>query len=195
MKQEKKNAIAVCVLAGGRSKRMGCEKHSVIIPGDGRTFLDRICDETDVVFPEHVSGRYLSVRGDQNIARDGFKIVTDRFGDTGPLGGIASVLMEAERDGFDAVLMIACDMTAYDHKEIIKICECYEGEDVLFARTDKAHIQPLASIYGVVAREAIQKQIEEGNYRIRDIAAIVNKTGYFDTEDPGNYINQNTPPH
>ncbi len=51
------------------------------------------------------------------------------------------------------------------------------------------------SIYGVGAREAIQKQIEEGNYRIRDIAAIVNKTGYFDTEDPGNYINQNTPPH
>ena len=73
MKEERKKNIAACVLAGGQSKRMGRPKHSVVIPGDGRTFLDRICDEIDHVYPSVISGRYISLRADQNIERDGYK--------------------------------------------------------------------------------------------------------------------------
>ena len=192
MKEEKNKNIAACVLAGGQSKRMGRPKHSVIIPGDGRTFLDRMCDEIDRVYPSVIRGRYISMRSDQNIEREGYKCVCDRYEAIGPLGGIASALADAKRDGFNAVLMLACDMTAYNCQEIINICERYDGDDILFARTDETDIQPLASIYGITVLDAIMTQIDNGNYRIRDLEKLVKKSEYFDSVCPERYFNQNT---
>ena len=191
-KEENKTNIAACVLVGGQSKRMGRPKHSVVIPGDGRTFLDRICDEIDHVYPSVISGRYISLRADQNIERDGYKCVCDRYEAIGPLGGIASVLADAKRDGFDAILILACDLTAYDCREIINICDRYDGDDILFARTDEKDIQPLASIYGITVLDAIQTQIDNRDYRIRDLEKLVKKTEYFDSAHPERYFNQNT---
>ncbi|MCR5687935.1 MAG: NTP transferase domain-containing protein [Lachnospiraceae bacterium] len=171
---------------------MGRPKHSVVIPGDGRTFLDRMCDEIDHVYPSVVRGRYISMRPDQNIEREGYKCVCDRYEAIGPLGGIASVLADAKRDRFDAVLMLACDMTAYDSQEIINICERYDGDDILFARTDETDIEPLASIYGITVLDAIQTQIDNGDYRIRDLEKLVENIGYFDSVYPERYFNQNT---
>ena len=180
-KEENKTNIAACVLVGGQSKRMGRPKHSVVIPGDGRTFLDRICDEIDHVYPSVISGRYISLRANQIIERDGYKCVCDRYEAIGPLGGIASVLADAKRDGFDAILILACDMTAYDCREIINICDRYDGDDILFAR-----------IYRITVLDAIQTQIDNKDYRIRDLEKLVKKTEYFDSAHPECYFNQNT---
>lgn len=191
--QENRNIrIAAAVLAGGRSKRMGSPKESVIIPGDGRTFLDRICDEVDEVYPERIIARYISVRCGQHVNRKGYETVTDRYEGTGPIGGIASVLKQARGDGADAVLVIACDMIRYDHAEIRRICGQYAGEGVLFARTNML-VQPLASIYSVSAAEDLMSMIAPKDYRIRDLAGYIQNVGYYDSDHVDNYENQNFP--
>lgn len=185
--------IAAAVLTGGRSLRMGSPKESTVIPGDGRTFLDRICDEVDITYPNTISGRYLSVRADQDVCRTGYIRVPDRYDGIGPLGGIASVLMRAYDDGFEAVLMLACDMIRYEHGEILSICEHYHGEDILFARTSPDDLQPLASIYSTGILDAVQSQTDSGDYRIRNLSGRLRDVLFYDSSDPGFYENRNTP--
>ncbi len=190
-KTSKDIKIAAAVLTGGKSSRMGRPKESVVIPGDGRTFITRICDEVDMVYPETVSGRYLSVRSGQEIDRPGYIIVPDIFDGIGPLGGVASLLSRAKADGYDAVLALAVDLITYDHDEIVRICDHYDGEDVLFTRTEGVGLQPLASIYNVSTFSSITDMIEEGNFRIRDIAGRCKRVGYYDSDSPGWYEDQN----
>lgn len=185
--------IAAAILAGGRSVRMGSPKDAVVIPGDGRTFLGRICDEVDIIFPYVISGRYISLRPDQDIRREGYVYVPDRFEGAGPLGGIASVLLTAADDGFDAVLVLACDMIRYDHEEIGSICGCYRGEDVLFARSGVSLIEPLASIYSVSAADTIVSMIGRKKYRIKDLAEEDCSIAFFDSGRSLCYENRNTP--
>lgn len=190
--ENRKYNIAAAVMIGGRSVRMGQPKESVIIPGDGRTFLDRICDEVDITYPKIISQRYISQREDQKILRVGYVPVYDIYTGIGPVAGIASVLERAKADGYDATLFAACDMTGYDHNEIINICESYHGEDVLFARTDEVRIQPLASIWSVKCLPAVLSMIEKGDHRLRDITEFVDNIRYYDTLCPDAYANTNS---
>ncbi len=184
--------LAVCILIGGRSERMGQPKESVIIPGDGRTFLDRICDEIDKAYQKIISQRYISQREDQQIIRDGYVPVYDKYTGIGPIGGIASVLERAGKDGYDATLFLACDMTGYHYDEISQICTRYHGEDVLFARTDGRRVQPLASIWSVKCLPAVLSMIEKGDHRLRDITEFVDNIRYYDTLCPDAYANINS---
>ena len=208
--------FAICVMVGGQSKRMGRPKENVIIEGDGRTFLNKICDEIDAACCEMVSDdvsddvsedvvdstsemtrgpimkKYISVRAGQKIKRSGYIPVEDVFDNIGPIGGIASVLRKAQEDGVDAVLFLACDMIRYESAEIQRIFEVYKGEDVLFARTESRGLQPLASIYSVKVLEAVEKQIEEGDYRLREITGSSANIGYYDAVNEEFYANVNS---
>ena len=184
--------IAVAVMAGGQSKRMGRPKETVVIPGDGRTFLDKICDEIDTVFREINGIKYISVRKGQKISRSGYESVEDIYDGIGPIGGIASVLKRAEKDNASAVLFIACDMIKYDCNEIGRILAAYKGEDVLFARTKERGMQPLAGIYSVHALGAITAQITAGDYRLRHIAEHLDNVGYYDAMNEELYENVNS---
>ena len=185
--------MAVAVLVGGRSIRMGLPKESVVIPDDGRTFLERICDEVDIMSDRLFIARYLSVRVGQCIERDGYINVSDRYEGIGPMGGIYSSLGRAAADGAGSVLILACDLIGYDHNEITGICDSYKGEDILFARTGDGRLQPLASIYSADILPAIRDLIERGKYRITDMSDTCANVGYYDTFRNECYINQNTP--
>ncbi|MBR1507520.1 MAG: molybdenum cofactor guanylyltransferase [Eubacterium sp.] len=189
-----KYRIAAAVLAGGRSKRMGSPKESMIITGDGRTFLDKICDEVDECFGKCIDLRILSLREGQTVFRDGYMPVYDRYDDIGPLGGLISILEKAVSEGIDACLIIACDMINYTAEEIRRICEEYKGEDILFARTDyDKRIQPLASIYSVKMLQYAVKMAEEGDYRMRKLADMTENVGYYNSRNTELYANINYP--
>lgn len=185
--------MAVAVLVGGRSIRMGLPKESVVIPDDGRTFLERICDEVDIISERLFVARYLSVRDGQCIERDGYINVPDRYAGIGPIGGIYSSLEKAAEDGAGSVLILACDLIGYDHNEITGICDSYKGEDILFARTGDGRLQPLASVYSADILPAVRDLIERGKYRITDLSDTCANVGYYDTFRNECYINQNTP--
>ncbi|MCR5476769.1 MAG: molybdenum cofactor guanylyltransferase [Lachnospiraceae bacterium] len=184
--------IAVAVLAGGHSTRMGSPKETKILEGDGRTFLEKICDEVDAARPGVIPGKYLSLREEQEIRRKGYRKVADRYGDIGPLGGIASVLEQAGEDGFHAVLVLACDLIRYDTAELEEICGRYRGEDLLFAEGGGS-LQPLASIYGVSLLPAARELIRRGQYRIRLLGEEPARVSVYVSGRPEVYENRNTP--
>ena len=184
--------IAAAVLIGGHSTRMGCPKEDVLIPGDGRTFLEKICDEVDAVYGKYISARYLSVRKGQIRFRNGWISVSDKYDDIGPMGGLVSVLKKAKDDGMDAVLLLACDMIRYDKAEITNICRAYSGEDILWARTDMKDLQPLASIYGTGIIKTAREMADKGENKIRSIGQYITGAGYYDSVDPGKYDNVNS---
>lgn len=185
--------IGAAVLIGGRSTRMGYPKEDIIIHEDGRTFLDRICDEVDDCFGEYLCRRYLSVRKGQKRTREGYTVVEDEYDDIGPIGGLVSVLKKASADGCDAVLLLACDMICYPGSEMIRICKRYTGQDILFARTEGKNIQPLASIYSVGILDTAIRQIRSGEYRLRRLGEYSDKVDYYDADFLTAYENVNTP--
>ena len=189
----KEHKIAAAVLVGGRSTRMGRPKENMIIEGDGRTFLEKICDEIDACFPDCICARYLSVRKGQEIYRKGYVRVEDEYDDIGPLGGIISVLKRAKEDGADAVLFLACDMPGYDRNEICTICGTYKGEDILWARTDGKDIQPLASIYSTGILKAAMSMAGRGDHRLRDIGRYADRVAFYDSDKTHKYVNVNSP--
>lgn len=182
---------AVAILVGGHSSRMGRPKENIVIEGDGRTFLEKICDETDECAGDLVLGRYLSVRKGQDIYGEGYTVVEDICDDIGPLGGIISVLKTALEDGYDAVLFLACDMPYYDKDEMRGIISAYRGEDILWARTGGKDIQPLAGIYSTGMLDRALKQANKENYRLRCLGEGA-RTGYYDSKYPGKYRNINS---
>ena len=184
--------LGAAVLVGGRSRRMGRPKESVVIEGDGRTFLEKICDEVDACINDHICLRYLSVRKGQKTGRDGYVSIEDKYDDIGPLGGIISVLERAGEDGLDAVLFLACDMIRYNSEEITSVCSRYKGEDILWARTDGTDIQPLASIYSTGIVKNLRNMADKGDYKLRDLEKYVKHTGFYDSNDAGLYMNVNS---
>ncbi len=93
--------VACCVLAGGRSSRMGQDKRS--LPHLGSTFLDTALDLAALY-----SDRYLSLAvNDPWDTFDDFKTLRDRFEAKGPLGGIAEALRHTRQPW---LLVIPCDM-------------------------------------------------------------------------------------
>lgn len=184
------SGIAAAVLIGGHSRRMGKPKENIVIKGDGRTFLDKLCDEVDSCYGQCIGGRYISVRKGQSVYRDGYITVEDIYDDIGPLGGLISVLTQAGKDGYSAVLLLACDMIGYDSAEIKNICDMYQGTGILFARTKDGAIQPLASIYGTDVTADAVKKAEEGDYRLRNLEGTCPAL-FYEAENTAAYINCN----
>ncbi|MBR5766970.1 MAG: hypothetical protein IKX95_09315, partial [Lachnospiraceae bacterium] len=76
--------------------------------------------------------------------------------------------------------------------EIENICNRYTGQDILFARTDKSAIQPLASIYGVDLTERAIMQAGLGDHRLRKLADVTENVGFYDSGSSDAYRNVNT---
>lgn len=184
--------IGAAVLIGGRSTRMGSPKENMIIKGDGRTFLDKICDEIDKSIGKCVETGYISLRRGQQVPEKGYVAVEDIYTGIGPLGGIISVLEAARRDGLDAVLILACDMIDYTESEIEAVCGCYSGEDILWVRTPGGDIQPLGSIYSTGIIRSAVSLASNGIYRLRALGDAVNRVGYYDSPDVKAYRNVNS---
>ena len=187
-----KYKIAVAIFAGGRSVRMGKPKES-LTTGDGRTFLERICDEAEACTQTCICGKYLSVRRGQEADIDGFTTVEDDYDDIGPLGGLIPGLRRVKEDGMDAVLAVAVDMVKYDRYEIEGICSAYSGEDILLPRTSDGRAHPLAGIYSVKIIKRALMNAKEGKYRMTDLQGEDVRTGYYDTPSDAAYININRP--
>lgn len=97
--------IAACVLAGGRSTRMGEDKRHLIF--QGATLFQHA-----LALAEGYCPRYVSLAADDPLEQvPGFTIVRDRIEGRGPLGGISEVLAMSTQAW---VLFFPCDMPLLD---------------------------------------------------------------------------------
>lgn len=183
MKSSEREKIGVAILAGGRSSRMGMAKSEIVIPGDGRTLLDRICDEMSFF-----DCRYLSLRKDQTVRRHDYKRVDDMIEDIGPLGAICSLLSVSEAG---ALLVLACDMPGYMKEHALRMAQHYKGEDILIPRTPGG-FEPLAAVYGRSILPLIRRRIGENRYKLTSLLELTDKVTVIDEKDPEPFRNINS---
>lgn len=139
IENRKLNAL---ILAGGKSSRMGKDKGALEYHGKPQVqFLKEIlapfCDDV-----------FVSCRNDQ-IEKSHLSVenlITDRFLDMGPLGGISSALMANQNCGW---LVVACDLP-YLNKESIETLIQHRNPYKLattFMNYEVNRLEPLCSIY------------------------------------------------
>jgi len=179
------NKIAIAILTGGLSTRMGSPKENIelVINGKKATFLQHLCANFEA-FPK----RYISENKNQNYDLEGYISIKDEYEEIGPLGGIYSVLKNSNAE---AVLFVACDMPLFSYEVAMKLLEKYDGEDALVSMVNGIR-QPLASIYTKACIPHIERQINDGNYKLGVLINSVN-TKYVDMSEYNDYyINVNT---
>ncbi|MCD8156100.1 MAG: molybdenum cofactor guanylyltransferase [Clostridiales bacterium] len=157
--------LAILLLTGGYSTRMGQNKANLKI--GNRTFVEKIAAELSSCGPV-----CLSVSADvkpELIAAD-YPSIVDEVPHIGPLGGICTAMRQIPADQF---FVCACDMpfmrAAY-LQHLIRIREQLPpgSWDALLVRDQNGRIYTTAGIYHRRLLPQIEKQIREGNYRLRD---------------------------
>lgn len=158
--------VAVIVLAGGRSTRMGRDKASLVL--DGRTLLQRVVDAAGVVATEVVvvgaPGRDLPAVVSPRMLR----MVADSVEGQGPLAGILAGLEWTERE---VALVVGCDQPFVLPALLAHLAE--------LARTHAAAVpvvdgrpQPLASAVRREALTGLRRAFEDGARAARVIADL-----------------------
>ncbi len=184
-----KQDISCIILAGGKNSRMGKQKiflrfgESSIL--ELQTFLLRQIFE-EIIVVTNTPNAYQT---------DDTKIIRDIISECGPIGGLYSGLsVSSNIHSF----LIACDMPFINIELIRYMVRQIEDHDIVIPVSSRG-METLFAIYSLNCLESIVKQIELGNFKLKDILHIHNVRYIFQEEihdfDPEEYsfFNINTP--
>ena len=157
---EKRRSIGAVILAGGKNRRMQGEKKLFFSLG-GRSFLDRL-KESFKAFDQ----LYLSVDAAGPYEATGLPLIIDHYPAIGPMGGICSALEDCPED---ALFIAACDMPYLQGETVSAMARTYlTHPDEIIVAADGERIHTLLGIYPKSILPEMKKQIERGNYKMRD---------------------------
>ena len=144
------------ILAGGESRRMGCDKS--LLPIDGARFIDHIYRRLDALFEE-----VIIVTNSPGLYQDiPCRKVPDIYFAKGSLAGIHSGLCHA---GSDRIFAVACDMPLLSADLIRYICDQADDADVVIPRAG-SELEPLHALYAKACIPAIEDVLDAGRRRI-----------------------------
>ncbi|MFO7899753.1 MAG: molybdenum cofactor guanylyltransferase, partial [Planctomycetota bacterium] len=156
----RQSRIAGVVLAGGQSARMGRDKARLRL-GE-QTLLERTTGLLCKLFDEVL---VVVDRADRIGAARGARVVEDLVPRIGPLGGIYTALMTTERP---AVFVVACDMPRLDARVISDQLRPWEPADAdALVPLVEGRAEPLHAVYSRRCVPAIERRIEQRDYRVR----------------------------
>ena len=171
------------LLAGGESRRMGCDKRDLRLGGE--TLLQRNLTFLGGVFP--LVG--LSVRSADQAPPDlpeGVAVVPDETPGS-PLAGLASVL---GRFG-EPVFAMAADLIAPQRSAVRRVLDAYRDVDVALPVADD-HLEPLHAVYGPRCLPHMRQLLAAGAHSILDLFPLVRVARVPFTETAP-FFNVNTP--
>ena len=134
----------------------------------GKTFLEHLAD---ILSPSGMS-MFLSAAYYKLEPPAGFRLVEDCVRDEhgeyiGPLGGILSCLIEAEKQGLDGVFFLPADAPLYDLKLTRRLTGAMQTDTFIVMPTDHiGRMHPVFGWYSVRCIPFILQLAEEHDYRI-----------------------------
>lgn len=151
-----------CVLAGGKSRRMGQDKAFLSF---GEKFLIEDMVERFYSMSENVciSSAVGDVAQKMIHAKKKPIEVADLYTGIGPLGGIYSLLHCVKDD----IFVVAVDMPLVDVRLVQCMLELAGGKAAVLQRSD-GRLEPLFAYYTKECGAAAWSQIQSGNYRMTD---------------------------
>ncbi len=164
------------ILCGGRSKRMGKDKGSMILNGKPMILhvldtISNIADEIILVLrDEDQVKRYKELLEDKYSS---LKFVTDKTKDKGPLIGLFTGL-SAIRSDYAQIL--PCDSPFISRIFVLNMFKAAEyGEfEALVPQWEDGHIEPLHSIYKKTVLNTINNLIKEQQMDVKSLIMNIN---------------------
>jgi molybdenum cofactor guanylyltransferase len=175
---------SIIILCGGRSRRMGEDKGSLVLNGKPMIIhvldaIKDIADEIVLVLRDHDQiDNYKSFLKDENVP---IKIVTDEIKDQGPLVGILTGLSQIDSE---YAQILPCDSPFISKEFVLKMFEIAEGKkfDAIVPIWDDGHIEPLHSIYKRDIISIIRDLIKKEKHDVKSLIENLD-VEYADVED------------
>ena len=174
---------SVIILCGGRSKRMGKDKGSMVLNGKPLILhvldiVKEVADEIIIVLRDkNQFFEYSKILGNVNDV----SVVCDKLIDQGPLIGILTGLNSLKSD---KALILPCDSPYITKNFILNIFVIFESSnyDAVVPIWDNGHIEPLHSIYKKNILNSIDNLVDNGK---RDVSSLINSlnVNFVDVED------------
>lgn len=175
------NKLAMIVLAGGASSRMGREKSDLLL--NGRTFL-----ETQIAKGKQLEVNRIYVSGYHGEGCTE-EIVMDRIKERGPLGGLEACLSKAAGDGADRCLVLGVDTPLVPVSELQNLIQSASADDqnrvTLLRHNGKE--ESLMAVYETSLSSDIRAFLERGQ---ASVFRFLNEIGYsrYDTQEDDRYF-------
>ena len=145
------------ILAGGRSQRFGSDKARAL--ADGRPLIARLADAVRgaVAADPVVVARRAGGYGDL-----GLRTIGDVEPDLGPMGGLRTALADAGGDGPGWVLLLSCDLVAFQPGWVERLSAGVEpGVQAVAFRGER--VEPLCALYHTSCLPAVLAAIAAGD--------------------------------
>ena len=183
-------SVAVAILAGGQSRRMG--RNKALLPLGDRPLIAHIVSVAQSLAEEVL----VVTRTPDSYAFLDVPLVTDRYPDVGPLAGVHAALAAASRPW---VIVLACDMP-FVTPDVLRFLLAHRADvDVVMPRVGGRE-EPLHAVYRrEVCLPAVEAAIRRGMRRVISFLPTV-RVRYIDDDvlrsvDPAlrSFWNANTP--
>ncbi len=145
------------ILAGGRSRRMGQDKATLVV--DGERMIERTLRVIRPLFSR------ILIAGDRpDLASATVPAIPDRYPGSA-LGGIHGGLAAAETPW---IFVLPCDLPYPDASLIRRMLDCRPGFEVVIPPT--AHgLEPVFALYHKNSLPLMEGMLQRGEYRILDL--------------------------
>ena len=148
--------LAVFILAGGKSTRMGADKAFVML--DGRTLLARALELARSLTSD------VRIVGDAAKFREFAPVVEDEFRGCGPLGAIHAALRASQAE---LNLMLAVDVPFVSSEFLQFLIErARESKAIVTVAQVKERRQPLCAVYRREFADTAENALRAGRYKI-----------------------------
>lgn len=164
------------VLAGGRSRRMGRDKATLVYRGQLQV------DRAVRLLRPNCQEVLVSVREEQeNPTTDETPLVEDHFGEIGPLGGLLSAFYHHRKRDF---LVLPCSMPFVDIPTIQELIAKRDPSKMAsLCRNAAGEIEPLFAIYENAHKDVLLKAAKRGERELLKILQS-NEVNIIDLENP-----------
>ncbi|MBI2851119.1 MAG: molybdenum cofactor guanylyltransferase [Chloroflexi bacterium] len=167
--------ITGIVLAGGKSRRLGKDKATLVI--NGKSLIKRVVES----LKSHTN-EILIVTAQDQINLPGHmdaEIVSDIYPEKGPLGGICTGLM---RSRSSHNLVVACDMPSLNTGLLDYMVRLSSDFDAIVPRIGQERLEPLHAVYSRRCLSSIRQQLEAGNLEAYSFLTMV-RVRYVETAE------------
>lgn len=172
------------ILAGGKSRRMGKDKAELMF--GKKTFLEKLIQEFREC-PELL----ISVAAKKDRPDWAGRTVEDVYPGCGPMAGLHAAL-KASR--CSALLAVPCDVPLFSPKIAEQMYEeCSPEVDAVVAVSADGRIHPLCGIYKKSCVPAMERRLEQGNYRMQELLKELRVKTYQVKTGSWRLQNVNTP--
>ncbi|HXE90132.1 MAG TPA: molybdenum cofactor guanylyltransferase [Terriglobales bacterium] len=180
--------LAVFVLAGGRSRRMGSDKAFMEL--EGKTLLARALELARTLSPS------VAIVGPASLYQSHGSVVEDIFPGRGPLSGIHAALSSTS-SALNLVLGVDSPFVEPGFLQYLVLEAGRSGAMVTVPRAGGG-FQPLCAVYHRNLRDAAQAALEQGNHKVDALFTCVATRIIEEAEmqrfafDPAMFQNLNT---